>query len=119
MTHREVAMEYLRCICVSDLEGLARVLSPDFQFSRPFHDAYSRADSLENLEHDPPEKCPNKVVSVTEDNDRVAMFYHDEKTDKIIPIAQLFKMTHQTIRPSGLISAKNYVSVLCESLLLR
>ena len=47
------------------------------------------------------------------DNDRVAMFYHDEKADKVIPIAQLFKMTNQTIRPLGLISAKNYVSVLC------
>ena len=118
MTHHEVAMEYLRCCCASDLEGLVRVLSPDLQFSGPFHDAYSRADSL-SLKHDPPEKCAYKVVSVTEDNDRVAIFYHDEKTDKVIPSAQPFKMTHQTIRPFGLISAKNYVSVLCESLLLR
>jgi hypothetical protein len=113
MTHREVAMEYLRCVCASDLEGLVRVLFPDLQFSRPFHDAYSRTDSLESLKHDPPEKCAYQVVSVTEDNDRVAMFYHDEKADKVIPIAQLFKMTHQIIRPLGLISAKNDVSVLC------
>ena len=58
---------------------------------------------MESLKNDPPEKCTYKIVSVTEDDDRVAVFYNYEKADRVIPIAQLFKIANQKIMETLLI----------------
>jgi ketosteroid isomerase-like protein len=97
MTNREVAMEYLRYFCAGDIDGLAQLLAPDLFFTGTFHTYHSGAEYLESLRSDPPEKCGYQVLSVTENEESVAIFYEYQKPDKVMQIAQLFKIKNQQI----------------------
>ena len=97
MNKREVAMEFLRCFCAGDVNGLASLLAKDLQFKGPFHQFSSSDAYLDSLKNDPPEKCGYRVLSVTESGDSVSIYYDYEKSDGAITIAQLFKFKNQKI----------------------
>lgn len=97
MTNRQVAIEFLRCFCAGDLDGLASLLADDLQFNGPFHQFRSRAAYLDSLKKDPPEQCGYRVLSVTEGDDSVSVYYSYEKSDRSLTIAQLFRFKDQKI----------------------
>ncbi len=90
MTNRDVALEYLRCFCAGDIDGLASSIADGLRFTGPFHTYNSGAEYLAGLRKDPPEACEYKVLSLTENGDSVAVFYEYRKTKQVMQIAQLF-----------------------------
>ena len=92
MTNREVALEYLRCFCSGDVDGLEQLLAADLNFRGTFHEYFSSADYLADLRSAPLETCGYRIINVTEDVGSVAIFYDYEKPDKVMTIAQLFKV---------------------------
>jgi hypothetical protein len=97
MNNREVAIEFLRCFCAGDVNGLAPLLAEDLQFRGPFHQFSSSDAYLDTLRNDPPEKCGYRVLSITESGDSVSIYYNYEKSGGAITIAQLFKFRDQKI----------------------
>ena len=97
MNNREVAMEFIRCFCAGDIEGLAPLLAGDLQFKGPFHQFHSSASYLESLRSDSPEESGYRVLSVTEGDDVVSVFWDYEKKNRTITIAQQFKFRDQVI----------------------
>ncbi len=98
MNNREVAMEFLMCFCAADVDGLGSLLAGDLQFNGPLYQFSSRDAYLDSLKNDPLEQCGYQVLSVTENEDSVSIYYNYEKSDGIITIAQLFKFKNQKIR---------------------
>ncbi len=97
MTNREIAMAYLRCFCAGDISGLTPLLASDLHFKGTLHQYGSSEEYLKSLKNDPPEKCGHHVLNITEGDDSVAVFYEYEKPDKVITIAQLFKIKNHRI----------------------
>lgn len=97
MTNREVAMEYIRYFCAGDIDKLEPLLSPDLSFTGTFHTYHSGAEYLDSLRKEPPEKSGYKVLSITENQASVAVFYEYEKPDRVMQIAQLFRIKDQKI----------------------
>ncbi len=97
MNNREVAMEFLRCFCAGDVNGLTVSLAEDLQFKGPFYQFSSRDAYVDVLKNDPPEPCGYQVLSITESGDSVSIFYDYEKRDGAVTIAQLFKFRHHKI----------------------
>ena len=98
MENREVAMEFLRCFCAGDINGLVPLLAEDLQFTGPFHHCSSSDAYLDSLKNDPPEKCGYRVLNVMEGGDSVSIYYDYEKSDGALTIAQLFTFKNRKIR---------------------
>lgn len=92
MTNRDLALEYLHCFCGGNIDGLSSLLAADLIFSGTLHDYHSASDYLDSLRIDPPDKCEYNVLSVTEGDDAVAVFYEYQKPEHVLQIAQLFKI---------------------------
>ena len=90
-------MEYLRCFCAGDIAGLEPLLATNLRFTGTFHSYGSASGYLASLRNDPPEKCGYKVLSITEDQNSVAVFYDYQKTDWVMRIAQLFRFKDEKI----------------------
>jgi hypothetical protein len=97
MTNREIALEYLRCFCTGDIEGLEPLLAPDLIFNGTFHSFNSSEEYLASLRSVPPEKCQHNILSITENTDSVALFYEYQKPSGEMQMAQLFKISGQQI----------------------
>lgn len=97
MTNREVVMEYLRCFCAGDVNGLESLLAENLYFKGTLHTYGSAKEYIETLKSDPPEECGYKVLSITESEQSVAVFYDYQKPDRVIQIAQLFKIEQEKI----------------------
>ena len=97
MNNGELAEQFLRCFCAGDLDGLASLLTADLQFKGPFHQFRSRDAYLDSLKADPPEKCDYRVLSITEDEDTVSIYYEYVKSEGILTIAQLFTFKNHRI----------------------
>ncbi len=97
MNNREIAMEFLRCFCAGDVAGLVPLFAEDLRFKGPYHQFFSSAAYLESLKSDPPEKSSYRVLSVSEGNDSVSVFWDYEKNDRTVTIAQLFRFRDQAI----------------------
>ena len=97
MTNREVVMEYLRCFCDGDIDGLEPLLAANLCFTGTFHAYSSAIEYVDSLKDDPPEKCGCKVLSITENEHSVAVFYEYQKPDRAMQIAQLFKIKEEKI----------------------
>jgi hypothetical protein len=93
MNHREQALEFLQRFAFGDINGLEPLLAEDLRLAGPYLRVESRAAYLEALRREPPEPCSIRVLSVTETDDTVAVFYEYEKRDTTLTIAQ---------HPSGL-----------------
>lgn len=92
MTKRDIALKYIKYFCAGDIDGLAPLLAADLRFTGPFHRYTSAAGYLGGLRRDPPEKCGYRILSLTENEDAVAVFYDYEKPESTVRIAQLFKI---------------------------
>lgn len=90
-------MEYLKCFCAGDIDGLGPLLAADLSFTGTFHTYGSASEYLCSLRSDPPEKCEYNVLSVTENKDSVAVFYEYQKPERLMQIAQLFKIRDHKI----------------------
>ena len=98
MSKQELAIEYLRCFCDGNIDSLELLLSDDLKFEGTFHKFDSAAEYIHSLKNDPPVKAAFKVLSITENEDSVAVFYEYQKSQGSIKIAQLFKFKGQKIR---------------------
>jgi hypothetical protein len=97
MSNRDIALEYVRRFCAADIDGLARLLAPELSFKGTFHAYRSAADYIDSLRSDPPVKCGYKVLSLTEGEGSVAVFYEYRKPDRTMTIAQLFRIADDRI----------------------
>ena len=97
MNNREVAMEFLRYFCAGDVDGLGSLLAEDLRFNGPLYQFSSRVAYLDSLRSDPLEQCSYRVLSVTESEDSVSIYYDYEKSNGTITIAQLFRFRDQKI----------------------
>ena len=97
MTNQEVVMEYLRCFCEGDIGGLEPLLAANLCFTGTFHTYSSATEYVDSLKDDLPGKCECKVLSSTENEHSVAVFYKYQKQDRAMQIAQLFKIKEEKI----------------------
>lgn len=98
MKNKDIALEYLKCFCNGDIEGLHPLLAHDLTFAGPFHSFGSSLEYLDSLRKDPPENCQYNILSITENVDSVAVFYDYHKSDHTIRIAQLLTIANQEIK---------------------
>ncbi|KAA3610399.1 MAG: hypothetical protein D8M58_05715 [Calditrichaeota bacterium] len=98
MSNKEVAKKYIEFFCSGEIEKLSVLLSPDLFFSGTFFIFHSAKEYLDNLRKNPPEKCNHKIISITENEDSIAIFYEYQKPEKTLPVAQLFKIKNQKIQ---------------------
>ncbi len=96
MTNRDVAIEFVKCFCAGDVGALAPLLTPDLKLRGPFFKFDSADAYLDSLTNDL-EKCGYRLLSITEGEDSVSIYYDYEKSDRIITIAQLFKFKEHKI----------------------
>ena len=97
MSNRDVALEYLRRFCAGDVDGLEPLLSTDVSFAGTLHAYDSASEYLDALRRDPPEACGYKVLSITEGENAVAVFYEYQKRGRVLTVAQLFRITEHQI----------------------
>jgi hypothetical protein len=97
MTKQEIAMEYLRCFCAGDIDGIDALLADNLHFTGTLHTYHSAREYLDSLRKDPPEACDYKVLSITESDQHVALFYEYQKPDRTMQIAQLFRIEDEKI----------------------
>ena len=90
MSNREMAMEFLKCFCAGDIDGLAPLLADDLRFKGPLHEFNLSGAYLQSLRDDPPDKCSYRVLSLTQAADHVSIYYDYEKDDGALTVAQLF-----------------------------
>lgn len=97
MTHREIALEYLKCYCNGHIEGLEPLLSPNLKFKGTLHAFDSFEAYMAGLRIDPPLFCRYELQQIVEDQQSVAIFYKYLKPGGAIQIAQLFKICDEQI----------------------
>ncbi|NIM63852.1 MAG: DUF4440 domain-containing protein [Acidobacteria bacterium] len=98
MTHRDLALAFLHRFAAGDVDGLEPLLAEDLRVKGPYLTVRSRAEYLAALRRDPPEPSGLRVLSVTENDDSVAVFYEYEKRDGALAVAQLFRFRGEQIR---------------------
>ena len=90
MSNRDVAIRFLERFSAGDVDGLVPLLAEDLRFEGPLHRFATRHDYLSCLRDDPPSPCECRVLSLTEKEDQVAVFYEYQKPDGAVTVAQLF-----------------------------
>jgi hypothetical protein len=103
MPHRELALEYIQCFAAGDVEGLGAVLAEGLQFRGPYLSVDSKAAYLDALRGDPPEPCEVAILSVTEEEDQVVVFYELLKSGGNVTLAQWFRLGVDGIRETWLV----------------
>ena len=103
MTNRETAIEYLDRFSAADIEGIASLLAEEFSFSGPLYEFSTKIAYLDCLRSDPPTECDLKVVSITESNDEVAIFYEYAGTRGPLNVAQRFRIKDNLIHETHLV----------------
>ena len=98
MTNRDIALEYLRCFCAGDIDGLEPLLATDLKLEGTLGSYESASEYLNSLRSDPPDRSEYSVSSVTEGEDSVAIFYEYQKPAGKLTIGQLFKIREGRIR---------------------
>ena len=97
MNNRDIALEFLSRFCAGDVDGLSPLLAEDLQLNGPLFHFDSREDYLDSLKDGPPEKCGYRIISVTENQESVSIYYDYEKRAATITIAQLFRFRDHKI----------------------
>jgi hypothetical protein len=103
LSNRELALEFIRRFCAGDVEGLAPLLGEDLDVQGPGGRFRSRAEYLDALEKDPPEKAGFQIISVTESEGGVAVCWDYQKRGGTLTIAQLFRFRDGAISESVLV----------------
>ncbi|MEE9166865.1 MAG: hypothetical protein V3U24_05310 [Candidatus Neomarinimicrobiota bacterium] len=97
MNNREVALEFVKSFCAGDINELAPLLANDLKFKGPLFQFESSVAYMRSLQEDPPEKSGYRLLSVTESNDSVSIFYEYQKREGPITIAQSFRIANRKI----------------------
>ena len=97
MNHREASLEFVRAFCGGDVDALAPLLADDLRFTGPFYQFGSAEEYLAILRDGSLEPNGYRLISVTENEDSVSVYYDYEKSDGTITIAQLFKFRCEKI----------------------
>lgn len=90
MQNRDLALKFVQCFCDGDIDGIKHLLAPDLRFRGPLLAFDSAAAYCDALQKDPPEQCNYRILSLTEGEEQVAVFYELNKDGHTLPIAQLF-----------------------------
>ena len=90
MNNREAALQFVRSFCAGDVDALAPLLAEDLRFRGPLYQFRSAETYLNVLKSGPLEPSGHRLISVTENEDSVSVYYDYEKSDATITIAQLF-----------------------------
>ncbi len=96
LPNREIALEFIERFCAGDVDGLTPLLAEDLQFKGPLFRFDSRAAYLDSLRGDL-EKTGYQILSVTENEDSVSVYYDYDKPGGAMTIAQLFKFRDRII----------------------
>lgn len=91
MTICDVALEFLRRFCAGNVNALVPLLAEDLQPTGPLLECRSGGAYLDSLRDDPPEPCAYRIVSVTDSEETVAVFYDYKKPAGSVAVAQLFR----------------------------
>lgn len=91
MTHTQTALEYIRSFAEGEIEKLGSLLAEGLQFTGPYLEVASRADYLDALRGDPPDRCDVAILSTTEEDNEVVVFYELTKSDGSLTLAQWFE----------------------------
>ena len=97
MNKKDAAIEFIRCFCAADLQGMEDLLAPELKFTGPLFTFDSRQAYLESLQNDPPEQASYRLLSVTDNDDEVAIFYEYDKALDSMTLAQLFRFQGEQI----------------------
>ena len=97
MNKQELAIEFVKRFCTGDVDGLAPLLADDLQLEGPLFQFRSSGDYLDSLRKDPPVNGDYRLLSVTDSDDHVSIFYEYRRSEGAITIAQLFKFRDQKI----------------------
>ena len=97
MDRVEIAKEFIKRFCRGDVEGLEELLHEALRFQGPLFRFNSRSDYLESLRRDPPKKSQFRVLSVTENEEEVSIYYEYGKENGFLTIAQLFRFENDKI----------------------
>jgi hypothetical protein len=96
-TRREIALDCLHCFGDADIEGLGKWLADDLRFRGPFLSVDRAFDYLETLRQGGLKPAPVRVLSVTEGDDEVALFYEYGRGVEPLKVAQLFRFRAQKV----------------------
>lgn len=103
MSPGDTALKYVRCFAAGDLEGLGSVLADPLRFTGPYLRVESKAAYLDALRVDPPEECDVVILSVTEEEGDVVVFYELRKPGGTVTVAQWFRVGAEGICESRLV----------------
>ena len=95
--NRDLALEFLDLFSDGNIDALSPLLHDDRRFRGPLIECDSKQHYLSLLHEDPPEPCSYDLLSVTETNDDVSMYYRYRKAQGSITIAHLFRFHDQKI----------------------
>ena len=91
MHNRDRALDFLKHFCAGDVDALPALLADDLQVTGPLFQFNARAAYLKSLRDDRSEPCGYRILSVTDSEDSVAVFYDYEKPSGTLAVAQLFR----------------------------
>jgi hypothetical protein len=89
---RERALAFVQRFAAGDVDGLASLLAEDVRVVGPQLDVVSRANYLAALQGDPPQPAAARILSVTDEGGTVAVFWDYLKPERIVTVAQLFRI---------------------------
>ncbi len=95
MTNRERAMEFVASFCAGDVGAIEQLLAEDLVFRGPLVQSDTREEYIKTLRADPPVVVSYTVLSITDNDSEVVVFYEYKKPEEVLTIAQLFQFTEQ------------------------
>jgi SnoaL-like protein len=99
----EIAETYLARFCAGDVDGLAELITEDFEFIGPFVQSDGAGPYLEALRADPPVGCSAEILHAFEDGDRVNLIYRFSRAGVSATMSQLFEIRGEAVSRSLLI----------------
>lgn len=102
-SNRDTVMAFLECFYGGNIEGLAFLLDEGLQVRGPLKRFSSRVQYLDSLKAEPPEVSDYAVLSVTEGDDSVAVFYNYGKSSGTLTVAQFFRFNNHLITEMRLV----------------
>lgn len=91
MTKVAIAKEFIDRFCSGSVEKLKELLLENLHFQGTLFKFSSRSDYLESLRTDPPKSSDYRILSITENEEDVSIYYEYGKEGGFLTIAQLFR----------------------------
>lgn len=91
MSNRETALAFIEHFSRGDIGAMETLMSEDLRFEGPFLEVGSRAEYLEALRQDPSPGCDYRILSITDSEEDVSVFYDLIKESGTLTVAQLFR----------------------------